>query len=410
MKTIYLALLADDIIRNADQFIENGSNNHFYGDINWIEKSNLVEAQCIFGDSTSGKAPSCLLIFTDIIPQKIPVRQHAETAPIIIYANHQGEIIAFYDGMRIDSIVIKGSLYDKINFFDQYTLNMNEFDLIRHSRSVTIFGQERLELMKDIPFLLIGAGRNGSSMAKGLAHLGVENITIADGDHYELSNFNGGELFAIDDMGKNKAGALLNQYQKCIGKSCGSAIKEYADSRNVRSAALEAEIIICCVDDDFSRLLMTFVASCYSKVLLDVGSGVFLDDDGEIAMGGDIRLLLPGQHCLWCMGGLHNQDDLLKAATKNWRSRRLGSLHSLNAINVGMGLRLLEDYLLGGVLDSSTWLHVEYENSIPQVTNWSSHVDKNTPCPVCHYQHSGDRGFSEWPLFLNTIQNIFNRG
>ena len=60
-------------------------------------------------------------------------------------------------------------------------------------------------------------------------------------------------------------------------------------------------LIVTCVAEDAPRLAAATIANRLEKVHLDIGPGVFTDRDGRY-VGGDIRLLLPGDTCIQSLG------------------------------------------------------------------------------------------------------------
>jgi hypothetical protein len=107
-------------------------------------------------------------------------------------------------------------------------------------------------------------------------------------------------------------------------------------------------------------------------------------------MGADLRLCLPGEACLVCLGGLRDRDDAERvlAAPRDalrhgpyqpWHARRAGSLLTINQVAVHLGIQLWLD-LLAGSLSRSTWYHMEWRND--GIASLDVHQQ---PDPTCHY-------------------------
>jgi hypothetical protein len=90
-------------------------------------------------------------------------------------------------------------------------------------------------------------------------------------------------------------------------------------------------------------------------------------------MGADVRLVLPGERCLLCLGGLADLEGARRVlasadaeqafhAGRDWRRERAGSLRSLNHLAASVALRLWED-LVAGLVRASTWTHIEFDPS-----------------------------------------------
>jgi hypothetical protein len=167
-----------------------------------------------------------------------------------------------------------------------------------------------------------------------------------------------------------------------------------------------ADVLVSCVDDDAARLVIGTLACCYAKPLLDVGTGIFDEDSNQPSaisdqrpairnrqMGADIRLILPGDGCLLCWGGVADPQEALerwrtKQPRRPWREERAGSLRSLNAVAAHFGIRLLED-LVAGRLTRSVWLRFEVdEHGLPSLQSLA--VRLHPACSLCSLLGQGD--------------------
>ncbi len=129
-------------------------------------------------------------------------------------------------------------------------------------------------------------------------------------------------------------------------------------------------------------------------------------------MGADVRLALPAETCLLCLGGLRDEAGARHAlasadaeraiyAQRDWRRERAGSLASLNHLAVSLALRLYED-LLSERVQTSTWIHLEFDDAgrlavnspIPQFPNSPIPQFPNspTPCRLCALTGWGEEG------------------
>jgi hypothetical protein len=118
-------------------------------------------------------------------------------------------------------------------------------------------------------------------------------------------------------------------------------------------------------------------------------------------MGADVRLILPGERCLWCLGGVANREQVRTLlavhsfplpAGCSWPEERAGSLRSLNQLAAHLGLRLLED-LVRERVQHSTWLHLEFDpQGIPALQTVTP--PENPGCPLCHLTAEGDAGLA----------------
>jgi hypothetical protein len=125
------------------------------------------------------------------------------------------------------------------------------------------------------------------------------------------------------------------------------------------------------------------------KPHLDIGSGVLRDGAGR-RVGADVRLCLPGEACIACLGGLRDPDGagravaappaaLRRGPLRPWDEQRAGSLVTVNQIAVNLGVQLWLD-LLAGRLGRSTWYHLRWGDD--GVADLEAH---QWPEPACRY-------------------------
>jgi hypothetical protein len=263
---------------------------------------------------------------------------------------------------------------------------------------------------------VVGCGRTGSIAASMLRRIGVSDITLIDPDRIEAHNC--GEMDLVDgtDVSEPKVAALARRLTRLDVPVPGhvTAVPHAIDHADAVAAVKQAEIVVTAVDSDAARLSAALLSTLYHKVLLDVGAGVLLGQGtrraratpagagAEVAwparrvMGADIRLVVPGDGCLLCRGGLTNYTqalrDLWRGRTANdvrriGSERRVGSLRSLNQLAVATGMRLLED-LVTGYVTSTTWVRIEFDER-----GWPS-VDvpeaADRACDVCRQRGLGD--------------------
>jgi molybdopterin/thiamine biosynthesis adenylyltransferase len=230
-----------------------------------------------------------------------------------------------------------------------------------------------------------------------LARSGFSAITLIDGDALEAHNLTEMSTVTGGDEGKPKAAALAQRLES-IARFIEPICAPLGAPEALR-AAREADLLVCCADDEAARVAAAIIATTYHKVLLDIGTGVFFDSDDPRSrrIGADIRLIIPGENrCLLCMGGVPNQDQAIRRVASRhfrgdplpWDAQRAGSLRSLNEIAVGIGLRLLED-LVAERVTASTWTHVEFSpEGRMEITYPSTALDPD--CSLCAQAGMGD--------------------
>jgi hypothetical protein len=164
--------------------------------------------------------------------------------------------------------------------------------------------------------------------------------------------------------------------------------------------ALQAcDVLFGCLDHDSGRLALAVLAVLFCKPYLDVATGIY----GPVTrrrMGADVRLLVPGERCLLCLGGLADHAGARRVLTsadaeqafyahRDWRQERNGSLRSLNHLATALALRLWEDFVAQR-LPGSTWLHAEFDSAGQLALTYPPSAV--SPCQLCSLLGRGEEG------------------
>lgn len=205
---------------------------------------------------------------------------------------------------------------------------------------------------------LIGCSRLGSVVASGLVRAGAIDLALVDGDLLEEHCIDAVECDA-QDLGKPKVIAVARHLRRAHPGLGLRPIAAPVESVEAFEACSRSEIVLSAPDDNRARLTAALAATAHLRPHLDLGTGVFAG--GEIegragepwTAGADLRLVLPGDGCLLCAGGL----DLDRRRAGDWRRQRAGSLRSLNRMAAGVGLGLLEG-MLAGRIRRSRWVRL----------------------------------------------------
>lgn len=273
----------------------------------------------------------------------------------------------------------------------------------RWSRSRGALGGTAVwERLVALPTAVVGCGRGGSLAAGALARLGLRDLTLIDPDTIEPHNL--GEMAIVHDadVGRAKAEALAWRLRDQLQ---GWPARYRAVTAPVRQpAALAAlrrcRVVVCWADRDAARLAVGLVAALYHQVLLDIGVGIEAGPGGDRRMGADVRLVVPGDGCLLCRGNLRDYPEALRRLGESraepaasWPEQRAGSLHSLNQIAVGLGLRLLED-LVAERVGGSTWARLEFDAAGRLTVSYPPFGSPEGGCALCARAGMGDAGLT----------------
>lgn len=118
-------------------------------------------------------------------------------------------------------------------------------DVIRHQSVFNPSDYDHLSV------LVIGAGAVGSSIALGLAKLGLTNITVMDDDKVEAHNLPNQYAYGPEHVGAVKVEAL----QEVIAQATGTVIK--TDRARYTGGKLLYNVVFMCVDTMAARKLIT---------------------------------------------------------------------------------------------------------------------------------------------------------
>jgi hypothetical protein len=293
----------------------------------------------------------------------------------------------------------------------------------RHSRTVGAMGGEAVwRRLVDRRFGLVGCGRTGSLAATNLARLGVRELVLIDPDRVEAHNL--GEMDGAYplDVGRPKVEVLVDELQRIAGLP---PIKIHPivapiEQSGARLALADCDIIIGAVDHDAPRLVLAWIAAYYHLVLLDLGTGVLRRERAEPGtpdatasaepsprgayprrMGADVRLIVPGDGCLLCRGGLAGYREALETLVSGvdsigrdrpaWRRSRAGSLRPLNQLAAAVGTSLLQD-LAAERVTGSRWFQLELDDAGNlEVSMDQRQTTGSTPdCLLCSRSGRGD--------------------
>lgn len=268
----------------------------------------------------------------------------------------------------------------------------NREDQVRYSRLAGAIRDvaNRLPLLK---VMVIGAGRNGSAILQQLALLGVGALTIVDRDILHTENLDATLGVGPSQVGLSKVRAvaeLLCRMREDLSITC---LEKSASHRDVLEAARTTDLIISCVDHDTPRLGAAKIARKLLRPHIDIGTGVTQQADGTRLIAGDARLLMPGDGCVCCVGGLRNRKDaefellsppdaLRRGKPVVWHQERMGSLITINSMTVSIGVQLWLD-LLSGSLPGSTWHRIRWIEG-QGLESHASPVGASAVCDICN--------------------------
>lgn len=312
----------------------------------------------------------------------------------------------------IDMLLLPGCGIHKIEFIDGVSATpiiKPDDSASTHSRLIGVLGRNSWQRLTATQFAIVGIGRNGSLVANTLARMGVSRLSLIDHDKIEDHNLDAMDNVLKKDIGQFKTTAIAHNLVAINLDISVADVPCSISQLNATNAIKDSDFLISCLDNDAARLAATIISTLYSKPLLDIASGI-VTQDGKRHLGGDIRLLLPGEcHCLFCLAAL-DQSRAMEIfdppTTKlSWHHFRDGSLRSLNQVVTHLGIRLLEE-LAQENIHNSIWQHITFDQNQQVQINHVPLFAKVQNCPICAQAFMADRKFSKMQHLKDKLSAI----
>ncbi|MDQ6683858.1 MAG: molybdopterin-synthase adenylyltransferase MoeB [Pseudomonadota bacterium] len=174
---------------------------------------------------------------------------------------------------------------------------MTDDELLRYSRHLLLddIGVEGQEQLAKARVLVVGAGGLGSPVALYLASAGVGHLTIADGDHVELTNLQRQIAHDSSRLGVAKAASAARSALALNPGVAVVAVVERLAGERLEWLVGEHDVVVDCSDNFATRQAIN--AACVRR-RRPLVSGAAIGFDGQIATF-DHRLA--GSPCYACV-------------------------------------------------------------------------------------------------------------
>lgn len=152
---------------------------------------------------------------------------------------------------------------------------------------------------------VVGLGGIGSLVSMQLAHLGVGELILIDGDIVEASNLSRVAGATRDDVGRTYKVEVASRYAESLGLV--RKVQRFSELIEAAHEPLLAscDIVVSCVDRQTPRAILNRLAYQHLVPVIDLGTafrvnvaGVIVGDAGRVVVVG------PGRPCLGCWGHL----------------------------------------------------------------------------------------------------------
>jgi hypothetical protein len=180
-------------------------------------------------------------------------------------------------------------------------------------RETRAFGLSLQRTLSQLRVGIVGLSGTGSHLSTELAHLGVEDYVLCDPQRIELENL--GRM-----IGATYEDVLNHSPKVAIAERTIKAVRPWARVEALECSVFAPEaihhlkgvdILFGCTDNHSSRLLLNKLSRQYYLPYIDVGTGIFVIQNGEgkkiTHMGGQVHLMLPDMPCLECRGALDRE-------------------------------------------------------------------------------------------------------
>ena len=258
-------------------------------------------------------------------------------------------------------------------------------------------GRELLGRSAELSVVVIGVGRMGELINWRLAASGVGcigGVTLGDADIVTVSSL--GVLLPPQAVGMPKAEASAQMAGALAPGVNVTPIAGTLSDEPVKQAVSSADVVFSCTDDEAARVGVAVLAARYGVVHVDTTGGVTFTEDGGTAVGGEVRVALPGSPgCVACMLGANWQEAmamLSQSADEEqerreqtaWLEQRPGSFPDVLLAIVGEAMQEFWKTLQGD-RTRSVWLHYFHgADHVPQWRDWRARFQlRSRNCRIC---------------------------
>jgi molybdopterin-synthase adenylyltransferase len=163
---------------------------------------------------------------------------------------------------------------------------------------------------------VVGLGSVGSIVAEALSRTGVQHITLIDHDVIELRNLDR-TLGAYPDDARGRT-RKVDASQRLLRRSHTAehfeaiAIPHSLITEEGLRAALDCDVLICCVDRPWPRHILNKLAYLHLIPVIDGGILARVTEIGTLAhVDWTIQTVGPERACLYCLAALLRSDAVL---------------------------------------------------------------------------------------------------
>jgi len=194
------------------------------------------------------------------------------------------------------------------------------------SRQQLALGKQGQSLLRRLRVAVIGLGGIGSLVSMQLAHLGVGELVLIDGDLVEASNLSRVVGGLPSDAGQSFKVDVAARYALSLGFSRVEVHREFLGAAHEPYLA-SCDVIISCVDMHTPRAILNRLSYRCLVPVIDLGTVFRVGPDGGITgEAGRVVVIGPERPCLSCWGHIDAHALRIEALSAEQREgeERLG--------------------------------------------------------------------------------------
>jgi molybdopterin-synthase adenylyltransferase len=185
-------------------------------------------------------------------------------------------------------------------------------------RTVGVWGSKGHADINRLRIAIVGVGSVGSLASEALARQGVEEMIHIDFDRLEKRNRDRVIGAYSRDVGRLKVDIAADHAQRSstAGQLRVDRVAFSVVEADGFRAALDADVIVCCVDRPWPRRVLNHIA--YAHVIPVINGGILVRHRGERIIGADwhVHTVGPHRHCLECWEAFDPGDVALEMEGK----------------------------------------------------------------------------------------------
>ena len=235
-------------------------------------------------------------------------------------------------------------------------------------RTIDTWGIECQSKIARLEVGIVGLGSVGALVAESLARMGVQNLTLIDGDKAKIHNLDRLLYATEDNIGEYKV-SLAKKYLKKNATASDITIKthsNYLQDTECYQSALSCDILFSCVDRPLPKDILNNIA--YIHYIPVIFGGIFIDNksSGKLAQATwSTSILSPRFRCLRC-DGQYTTSDVIQEVDGSLDNpsyvRGQDGLRNQNVFPFSMNVAssmVLE--MIRFIISEDWWSHVGYK-------------------------------------------------